>query len=65
MRKLTVEEQKKLISDQAVKQVFLSRPEIKNLTVEEQERRWLKKKIGVDKFRELLSTIDCINPDEI
>lgn len=56
--KKSVEEQKEMVSDEMVKRVFLHRPDISGLPPKEQEARWVKHKIALDRVREILSGVD-------
>ena len=56
--KLTVEEQKDLISDGAVRNSFLLRDDISVLSHEDQEVRWQYHLVALNGFRKLLSKID-------
>lgn len=60
MRTVSVAEQKALISDDAVRQSFLARPDIAALPQEDQERRWQAHLVGLEQFREWLSGLDSI-----
>jgi len=59
-RKYTVEEQKQLISDEAVHKAFLEREDIKDLPPEEQETKWQKHLEGLNWFREKLANLPGI-----
>jgi hypothetical protein len=58
--KLTVEEQRQLIPDNDVRQAFFRREDIACLPLEEQESRWARHKVSLDKFRGLLSGIEYL-----
>lgn len=55
LRKISVEEQKQLITDEEIKKAFLVRKDIAPLPPEEQERRWQQHLARVNEFREFLS----------
>lgn len=57
-RKLSVEEQAKLIPDDDIHKSFLEREDIACLTPEEQERRWQKQLEGIKRWRTFLSESD-------
>ena len=56
--KLTVEEQKDLISDEKVRNKFLLRKDISGLSPKDQEIRWQYHLVALNDFRKLLSKID-------
>lgn len=60
MKKLSITEQEYLIPDAEILKAFLKRHDIVNLTPAEQQIRWTKHKISLDKFREQLSQLDSI-----
>ena len=57
MRQLTVKEQKELISDDEVHTAFLKREDVARLSPDEQETRWQKHLIELEKFRQSLANI--------
>ena len=60
MKKLTVDEQKELISDECVHQCFLKRDDIKKLPPDEQEKLWQAHLIHLNNFREFLTGCESI-----
>lgn len=56
-RKLSVEEQKELIPDDAIHQAFLEREDIACLPADEQETQWQEQLKAVNRLRDLLSGI--------
>jgi hypothetical protein len=60
--KLTPDQQRTLIPDDEVRRAFLQREDIAHLSPEEQETRWARHQIALDKFREFLSGVECLNP---
>lgn len=58
--KLSVEEQKEIVSDEAVRVGFLKREDIAPLPPDEQERRWQEHLVGLNRFREWLTQLDSI-----
>lgn len=60
MRKLSVEQQKQIIPDDAVQAAFMRRPDIAKLPKQEREARWAKALVNINAFRGHLSTLDSI-----
>jgi hypothetical protein len=58
--KLSVDQQKELISDDAVHAAFLQRHDIAPLPPEEQEVKWQAHLVHVNRFREYLTGVDTI-----
>jgi hypothetical protein len=58
--KLTLDEQRMLISDESIKKVFLQREDIVLLSPDEQECRWQEHLLAVNQLREWLSGLDSI-----
>ncbi len=57
-KKLSVDEQKKLIPDASIHQAFLEREGISILSPNEQEQEWQKALISINKLRVFLSSLD-------
>lgn len=58
--KLTVEEQKELISDESIYRAFLERDDVKKMSPEEVEVAWTEQLKGIERFRNFLSGLDSI-----
>lgn len=58
--KLSVKQQKEIISDDAIRKVFLAREDISVLPATEQEKRWKQHLKCVNNFRRVLSKFDSI-----
>lgn len=56
-RPYTAQKQKKLIPDDEVHQAFLRREDISVLSKQEQEKRWAKHLVNLNKFRNSLANL--------
>jgi len=56
-RKLSVDEQKEIIPDEAIRKAFVERDDIVNLSEEEQERLWQEALENINGFRKWLADI--------
>jgi hypothetical protein len=58
--KLTVEQQRRLISDEGIRRSFMRRKDIRLLKPAERERLWKEHKIHLDTFRKQIAQLDAI-----
>lgn len=59
-RKVSVDEQKRLIPNRSIRDAFMERPDISVLPEPEREQRWQAHQKHVDHFRTFLSRCDAV-----